>query len=114
MDRIIFSRSTAAAWLLSANKVTSGVESMRREGPRDPGCGAQGVTLFQEIASVKHLFWKVFESFGSVCVHTAVPGYTCMGVYACVVRVGLLGVTVSLENFSGKYLFFIVHSNYAA
>jgi hypothetical protein len=30
------------------------------------------------------------------------------------VRVGLLEVTVSLENFPRKYLFFIVHSNYAA
>ena len=29
-------------------------------------------------------------------------------------RVGLLGVTVSLGNFCRKYLFFIVHSNYAA
>jgi hypothetical protein len=47
-----------------------------------------------------------------VCVDTQL--FVHMGVYACVVRVGLLGVTVSLENFSRKYLFFIVHSNYAA
>ena len=77
-----------------------------RSWVRRPGCHA-----FSRIKKCETL---VLESFGSVlgvpytqlCVHVAV--------YACVVRVGLLGVTVSLENFSRKYLFFIVHSNYAA
>jgi hypothetical protein len=50
------------------------VESTRWEGPREPGCGAPGVTLFPELKSVKHLFWKVLE----VCVHTAVCTHGCV------------------------------------
>jgi hypothetical protein len=63
-------------------------------------------------------FWKFWKCVCTVsCVHTALCVH--MGVYACVVRVGLqlycvLGVAVSLGNFSRKDLFFIVHSNYAA
>jgi hypothetical protein len=64
---------------LTANKDNNGVESSPWEGPRDPGCGARVVTLFQELKNVKHLFWKVFESFGSVCVYT----HSCVYTWLC-------------------------------
>ena len=96
---------------LTANKVTSGVESMRWEGPRDPGCGARGVTLFQELKSVKRLFWKVFESFGSVCVHTAVCTHGCVRMRRPGRPIG--GYCILGELFQ-KIFIFIVHSHYAA
>ena len=49
--------------VLTANKVKSGVESMRYEGSRDPRCGARGVTLFQELKKCETL---VLESFGKL------------------------------------------------
>jgi hypothetical protein len=66
--------------MITANKDNDGVESSPWEGPRDPGCGARVVTLFQELKNVKHLFWKVLESFGSVCVYT----HSCVYKHGCV------------------------------
>ena len=87
------------------------VESSPWEGSWDPACGAQGVTLFQELKSVRHLFWKVFESFGSVCVHTAVCTHGCVRMRRPDRPIG--GYCI-LGKLSGNYLSFILHSNYAA
>ena len=60
--------------VLTANKDNNGVESRPWEGPRDPGCGAQCVTLFQELKKcetlvLKSLKWVNFSLLepGSVC-----------------------------------------------
>ena len=64
----------ASVHVYTLNKDNNGVESMRWEGPRDPGCGARCVTLFQELKKcetlvLKSLKWVNFSLLepGSVC-----------------------------------------------
>ena len=66
--------------LLTANKDNNGVESRPWEGPRDPGCGAQCVTLFQELKKCETL---VLKSLKWVNFSLLEPGSVPLGTMVC-------------------------------